>query len=113
LLGQVPYEAACFAGQLRTVLAEPEMMALLDASPPARRVQRPLRRVLGIEASGLAPGGVTRPELGSTVQAGPAALVAVAAQDGDCHASPWEDAPLGERDPGGRISRTRESPPFG
>ena len=37
LLGMVPYEAACFAGQLRAELAEPEMVALLEASAQARR----------------------------------------------------------------------------
>jgi hypothetical protein len=51
LLPLVPAEAACFAGQLRGVLAEPEMVALLEASPQARRVLRPLCRMLGIEGS--------------------------------------------------------------
>jgi len=51
LLPLVPSEAACFAGQLRVVLAEPEMQGLLAASPQARRVMAPLGRMLGIEAS--------------------------------------------------------------
>ncbi len=53
----VPCEAACFAGQLRTVLAEPEMVALLEASPQARRALAPLCRMLGIEASVIAGRG--------------------------------------------------------
>ncbi len=51
LLGMVPFEAACFAGQLRAELAEPEMVALLAASPQARRVLGPVCRMLAIERS--------------------------------------------------------------
>jgi hypothetical protein len=50
LLPLVPGEAACFAGQITTLLAEPEMIALLEASPHARRVLRPLCSMLGIAA---------------------------------------------------------------
>ena len=55
LVGLVPYEAAGFASQMRTMLGEPEMVVLLAASPQARRVLRPLCRMLGIEASVLTP----------------------------------------------------------
>ncbi len=51
LLALVPQEAACFAGQMRGVLAEPEMVALLAAAPQARRVLAPLCRMLGIETA--------------------------------------------------------------
>ena len=51
LLPLVPCDAACFAGQIRTVLAEPEMVELLRVSPQARRVLRPLCRMLGIEGA--------------------------------------------------------------
>lgn len=54
LLPLVPGEAACFAGQIRGVLAEPEMAALLAAAPQARRVLGPLCRMLGIEVPTLA-----------------------------------------------------------
>ena len=54
----VPGEAACFAGQIRGLLAEPEMAGLIAASPQARRVLGPLCRMLGIEASEWAPGVV-------------------------------------------------------
>ena len=54
LLQLVPYEAANFASQLRAVLAEPEMVALLAASPQAERALRPLCRMLRIEAAVLA-----------------------------------------------------------
>jgi len=56
LLPLVPAEAAGYAGQVRAVLAEPEMMALLAAAPQARRVLRPLCRMLGIERGVLEPG---------------------------------------------------------
>ena len=42
------HEAACYGSQLQTVLNEPEMVALLAASPQARRVLRPLCRALAI-----------------------------------------------------------------
>ena len=51
LLPRMPWEAACFAGQIRSVLAEPEVVALLRISPQARRVLRPLCRMLAIKAS--------------------------------------------------------------
>ena len=60
LLPLVPGEAACFAGQLQAVLAEPEMVALMAAAPQARRVMRPVLRMLGIAVVVL-PGGVARP----------------------------------------------------
>jgi len=41
-------EAACYGGQLRHLLSEPEMAALLAASPQARRLLRPLCRMLAV-----------------------------------------------------------------
>jgi hypothetical protein len=55
LLPLVPGEAACFAGQIRAVLAEPQMEALIAVSPQARRVLRPVCRMLGIERQVLEP----------------------------------------------------------
>jgi len=49
LLALAPGEAACFAGQIRAVLAEPDMEALIAVSPQARRVLGPVCRMLGIE----------------------------------------------------------------
>ena len=60
LLPMVPSEAACYAGQMSCLLAEPEMVALLVASPQARRVLAPLCRMLGIEAALLTPPGAVR-----------------------------------------------------
>jgi len=42
-------EAACHGSQLRHLLAEPEMEALLAVSPQARRLLRPLCRMLAVE----------------------------------------------------------------
>jgi hypothetical protein len=67
LLGLVPNEAACFGGQVRTVLEEPEMVAVLMASPQARRILAPLCRMLGIEASVLSPGVVVAPVVARVV----------------------------------------------
>ena len=43
------HQAVCYGLQLRTVLAMPEMAAMLEASPQARRVLRPLCRALAVE----------------------------------------------------------------
>ncbi len=43
------HQAACYGSQLQHLLAEPDMVALLEASPQARRVLRPLCRSLAIE----------------------------------------------------------------
>ena len=51
----VPYEAAGYAEQVRALLAEPEMVALIQSAPQARRVLAPLCRMLGIEREVLAP----------------------------------------------------------
>ena len=56
LLVQIPYEAAGYASQLRYLLTtNPEMMALLAATPLMARTLRPLYRMLGIEADVLTP----------------------------------------------------------
>jgi hypothetical protein len=80
LLVMVPYQAACFAGQIRTVLAEPEMVEFLIAVPQARRVLGPLCRMLGIEAAVLTPRRAPRAEAGSGVEAAPDAALVVEAQ---------------------------------
>ncbi len=54
-MGLMPYEAACYGGQLRTVLAEPEMVALLADVAQARRILAPVCRMLGVEIPGVAP----------------------------------------------------------
>jgi hypothetical protein len=77
LLQAVPYEAAGFASQLRHMLAEPEMVALLRASPQARRVLAPLCRMLAIEASLLEPCGLQ--DMGSPEEPAPAVAAPVAA----------------------------------
>ncbi len=64
------WHAAGFGSQLRTVLAEPEMVALLAACPQAVRVLRPLCRMLAVETSLLRP-AVTRPEAGTVAVAAP------------------------------------------
>jgi hypothetical protein len=60
LCGAVPslprrFGAAQFGSQFQYLLADPEMMALIAASPRMRRTLRPLLWMLGIEASLLRP----------------------------------------------------------
>lgn len=50
------HEAGTLSAQLRAVLAEPEMVALLKAAPQAVRLLRPLCRALAIETDVLRPG---------------------------------------------------------
>ncbi len=49
LLPAGKHDAVCFGGQLRHLLAEPEMAAMLEEYPQARRVLRPLLRALAVE----------------------------------------------------------------
>jgi len=60
LCGAVPslprrFGAAQFGSQLQYLLADPEMVALIAASPRMRRTLRPLLWMLGIEASLIRP----------------------------------------------------------
>jgi hypothetical protein len=60
LCGAVPslarrFGAAQFGSQLQHLLGDPEMMALIAASPRMRRTLRPLLWMLGIEASLIRP----------------------------------------------------------
>ncbi len=56
LLRAGAHEAAGLSAQLRFVLEQPEMVALLQAAPQAGRVLRPLCRALAIGAEVLQPG---------------------------------------------------------
>jgi hypothetical protein len=47
--------AAVYGGQLRVILEEPEIVALLRASPQAVRILRPVCRALAIESALLRP----------------------------------------------------------
>ena len=48
-------EAVCYGGQLAHLLRDPEMVALLAASPQIVRLLRPLCRALGVDPSLLPP----------------------------------------------------------
>jgi len=49
LVRALGWEAAGYGSQLAALLAEPEMVALLDAVPAVGRVLRPLGRMLGVQ----------------------------------------------------------------
>jgi len=55
------YQAAGYGCQLRHILEQPEMVALLQATPQAARILRPVCRMLAIETALLRP-GVVAPE---------------------------------------------------
>ena len=55
LVRLVLYQAAGYGCQLRVILEQPEMVELLQASPQAVRILRPLCRMLGVEAALLRP----------------------------------------------------------
>jgi hypothetical protein len=50
LIRALPQEAAAYASQLESLLAEPATADLLAASPAAARILRPLARMLGLSA---------------------------------------------------------------
>ena len=52
------YQAAGYGCQLRHILEQPEMVALLQATPQAARILRPVCRMLAIETALLQPGVV-------------------------------------------------------
>lgn len=49
------YQAAGYGSQLREILGQPEMVALLVAAPQAARILRPVCRMLAVETSLLRP----------------------------------------------------------
>jgi hypothetical protein len=49
LVRLIPHEAATSGSQLRHLLTDPEMVALLTAAPELGRILRPLCRMLGVE----------------------------------------------------------------
>ena len=55
LVRAAAHHAAVYGGQLRVILEEPDMVALLRASPQAGRILRPLCRMLAVETSLLRP----------------------------------------------------------
>ena len=58
LVRAAAYQAAGYGCQLRHVLEQPEMVALLQAAPQAARILRPVCRMLAIETALLRPGMV-------------------------------------------------------
>ena len=58
LVRAAAYQAAGYSCQLRHVLEQPEMVALLQAAPQAARILRPVCRMLAIETALLRPGMV-------------------------------------------------------
>ena len=56
LVRAASYQAAGYGAQLRHILEQPEMVALLKAAPQAARILRPVCRMLAIETAILQPG---------------------------------------------------------
>jgi hypothetical protein len=65
LVRAASYQAAGYGCQLRTILGQPEMVALLLAAPQAARILRPVCRMLAVETSLLRPRveGAVEPEV--------------------------------------------------
>jgi len=85
-------EAACYGPQLHHLLSEPEMAALLAASPQARRLLRPLCRMLAVAPPHAAPQAKPPPD--------PSASDAAAAP-------PRSPPPAARRDAGWPTARVR------
>ena len=56
LVKAASHQAAGYSAQMREILGQPEMVALLNASPQAARILRPVCRMLAIEEALLRPG---------------------------------------------------------
>jgi len=61
LVRAAAWRAAVYGGQLQLVLEMPEMVELLTAAPQARRILRPLCRMLLVDTRVLRPGVVVEP----------------------------------------------------
>jgi hypothetical protein len=85
------YQAAGFGLQLRNVLTQPDMVALLAAAPRARRVLRPLCRMLAVETALLQAGA---PRRHGPVAAGPEVG---ADQTANARSEPEAERPAQER----------------
>jgi hypothetical protein len=70
LIRALPSEAAAYAAQLESLLAEPAVADLLAAHPAAARILRPLGRMLGLSA--LAPKRAAPPRRAATPRPPPA-----------------------------------------
>jgi hypothetical protein len=70
LVRAASYHAAGYGSQLRTVLGQPEMVALLVAAPQAARILRPVCRMLAVETS------LLRPRAAGAAELAPAEVVA-------------------------------------
>jgi hypothetical protein len=68
LVRLMSYQAAGYGSQLRVMLGQPDMVALLLAAPQAARILRPICRMLAVETSLLRP----RPE-GAVAEIAPGA----------------------------------------
>jgi hypothetical protein len=62
-LARLAPEVMCFGGQLRRLLAEPEIAALLAATPRLGRHVRPLCRLLGVEPPATPPPAAPPPSV--------------------------------------------------
>ena len=63
LVRAAAHHAAVYGAQLQAVLVQPEMVALLLASPQARRILRPVCRMLAVDAALLRPRAVGEAEI--------------------------------------------------
>jgi hypothetical protein len=63
LIRLVPYHAACVGGQVRYLLAKPEMAALFVAAPQVARIFRPLCRMLAVAPGLDLPPGLFKPRV--------------------------------------------------
>jgi hypothetical protein len=69
LIRLVPYHAACVGGQVRHLLAKPEMAALFLAAPQVARIFRPLCRMLAVAPGPDLPPGLFKPRVRREKQA--------------------------------------------
>ncbi len=80
----VPYQAAGFGSQLRHLLGDPEMVALIAATPQLGKALRPLCRMLGIDVALVTPVVPVAP-VAEVEAPAPVAPAAPAAASGGCN----------------------------
>ena len=73
VIEMIPYHAAGIGSQLRVLLSEPAMKALIEADPRAGRILRPVCRMLGIEPAPDLPPSLFPPASPAPIEPPPAA----------------------------------------
>ena len=111
LIGFLPYRASAYAAQLRHILVQnPELIALMAASPQAGRILRPLCRMLGMDPGPDLPPSLFPPVRPSNPRRRAAVVATIDGGNGAGGLKAWRDAARVARRLARQSPRPREHP---